>query len=239
MIIARICTPDGEMLFHGSCEVTGSPVEDEYRVGGWFPVQQFSFGFDEKSDKKEEQKPASGGPAGKGSPASPGGNAATGKNAAAGSGDKAAHSEMQLTKEADRATLNLMVLAMEEKSQSKGEKPDKEYHADIHILGSLAFEDGGQKRNIFPSVIIHLEGVHVAKWNISGSGDSRPSETVTLRYDRVAMHYLWTGDGKVFLPLGPKGWNQTTSKQWPNADPKFPLDSEKVFGRFLPKPSSV
>lgn len=226
MIVARL-TRAGQFLFHGSGEVTGSPAGEDYRMGGWFPIESFGFGFQEE---KKEPTPAP-------SPASKSGGATTASKppvkpaTGAGSGGSS-ESKMQMTKHVDRATCDLMVLAMEERSQKKGENKESEYHADIHVVGTVGFKDeGGSERFVYPSLMVHLEGVHVVEWKIDGSGDQRPNETLTLLYDRVAIHYLWTGDGKEFLPIGPKGWDQTENEQWPNGE-ELP---DSVFKKFLPK----
>ncbi len=238
MIIARICLPGGKRLFHGSVEIEGSPAGDDYRQGGWFPVDSFNFGFNEKQADKADDKPDATNPAAKGSTGRPGSNVPS-KTASPGAGDKDAFSSMQIAKEVDRATCELMVLAMEERSKKKGaprgDEKNTEYHADIHVLGSVALQSSGNvERNIFPSLMIHLEGVHVTQWSISGSGENRPTESVTLLYDRAAMHYMWTGDGRTFVPSGTKGWDQGENKQFPNE--KHSLNIDGVIKKYLPSP---
>jgi type VI protein secretion system component Hcp len=215
MIIARICLPGGHRLFHGSVEIVGSPAEDDYRQKGWFPVDSFNFGFNAPADESKNDQPKSGTPPAKGTTSQSGGNAPNASKTPSGSGK--AFSEMQISKEVDRASCDLMVLAMEERSKKKGadrgEAGGKELHADVHVLGSVQFKDG----NIFPSLMIHLECVRVAQWGINGSGDNRPSESITLQYDRAAMHYTWF-DGAAFLHFGPKGWDQKNNKPWEAKD---------------------
>jgi hypothetical protein len=41
----------------------------------------------------------------------------------------------------------------------------------------------------YTSLLIHLEAVNVIGWEINGHGDLRPSESVTMKYDRAAMIY--------------------------------------------------
>jgi len=232
MIIARVRGPDGQFLFHGSCEILGSPAEDDYRQQGWFPVQSFNFGTSEAGDKKKaNQKPTGGTPAGKSPQATTGDNkSGSGDD----SGEKDAFTSMELSKEVDRATCSLMVLAMQERSKKHGRDLSKGYQADIHVLGSFAIKDSIE-RHMMPSIMIHMEGVHIVKWGISGSGDGRPTENISLRYDRAAMYYYWTGEGTEFQPSGAKGWDQSGNCEWPGTESEFPLNEQKIFGRYLAK----
>jgi hypothetical protein len=223
MIIARFCLPGGEILFHGSVEIQGSPAGDDYRQGGWFPVESFHYGFERPEEKSKDDKPKSGPTGATGSPGRSGGNAPAQPTEKKEDQKKA---EMTIAKEVDRATCDLMALAMEERSKKKGadrgSAGGKELHVDIHILASVRFGSNLQENYIFPSVMIHLEGVGVKSWSIDGSGDNRPSESVTLKYDRGAMHYSWY-DGQTFLHFGPKGWDQDKNQPWPasETDPAF------------------
>lgn len=222
MIIARICLPGGKRIFHGSVEILGSPSGDDYRQGGWFPVDSFNFGFNEALKPNANDKPGGSSPAGKSNAGRPGGNLTSGTNSSSGSGEKNDFTSMELSKEVDRATCHLMVLAMEERSHKQGVADrggEKKLHADIHVLGSIVFEQSGE-RNVYPSLMIHLEGVRVKEWNINGSGDDRPKESVKLLYDRAAMYYVWT-DGKEFLHFGPKGWDQSKNGPWEDSAPAF------------------
>ena len=51
-------------------------------------------------------------------------------------------------------------------------------------------------------------------WKFSADGDDRGTETLSFQYDRVAMNYVSTGDGKIFLFGNPRGWDQTEHKPW-------------------------
>jgi hypothetical protein len=233
MIIARIRGRHGEFLFHGSCEITGSPAAKDYREEGWFPVEGFNFGFNEKSDKTDETKPGIGGPASKTTPPGRLSGASTNQSGSKDSGEEKAFSKIEISKQVDRATGCLMMLAMKERSQKMGPKKDKEYRADIHILASVQYEENKVERNLYPSVMIHLEGVHVTKWGINASGDGRPSESVSLSYDKAAMHYMWLGENRYFQAMGISGWDQGENKSWE------PDDIDEVFKKYIPTPHDI
>jgi type VI protein secretion system component Hcp len=69
-------------------------------------------------------------------------------------------------------------------------------------------------RFIFPYMLITLENVLVKSWNITASGDDRPSESISLWYDKAAMRYYRTKDGKVWIGGQVSGWNQKENKEW-------------------------
>jgi hypothetical protein len=219
MIIARIISSDGTFLFHGSVEIQGSPKGDDYRMGGWFPIDSFNFGMEKPPDpdSKKDGQPTPNTPAARGAPATKSPTAPQGQ---AGK-DKPKRSEMTLAKEVDRATCDLMLLAMQHRSHKGGPKAagDKEYHVDVHVLSSVRFGTK-EERNIFPSLMIHLEAVRVAAWGVNGSGDARPTESVTLEYDKGAMHYSWY-NGETFIHFGPRGWDQDKNEVWPEDKMKW------------------
>lgn len=109
-----------------------------------------------------------------------------------------------------------MYLAMKERKSKKGTSRDQEtkLEADIHIVSSVSLEKQQSDRFTYTSLMIHLEAVNVQSWEIRGSGDSRPTESVKLRYDRAAMIYVGTADGKVFHVDPPKGWDQTANEEF-------------------------
>lgn len=216
MIVARICMPGTKELFPGSCDIKG------YYHGGWFPVESFQFDCKSKGGT-EKAKPTGSAPTRSGSAGS--------RLASSGSSgsDEDKGSEMSLAKQVEMASCYLMELALKERSHKQGVDPELKLHADIHVLGSVAIKDGTTVvKNIYPSVMIHLEGVKVKGWGISGSANGRPSENLTLWYDRSAMHYVWTGDGVSFQAFGPTGWDQYANAQW------RPAESDCKWKDFLP-----
>lgn len=117
---------------------------------------------------------------------------------------------MSLSKEVDSTTCDLMFLCMEERKSKKG--VDSGIRADIHVLASVDVQQ--QKRFIYPSVMIHLQGVRVEEWSIQGSGDDRPEETVQLKYDKAAICYQRTPDGKTFDAAHERAWDQYNNRSW-------------------------
>ena len=115
------------------------------------------------------------------------------------------------------ATVNLMQLAMESRMTPTGNEAP--LVADIHFVGSLRGED---KTNVFTFLRIHLESVEIKSWKVDGSGDTRPTETFTLRYEKGAMCYQSTPDGKFRDPKAIAGWNQKENKPWSTTTQYFP-----------------
>jgi hypothetical protein len=206
MIVAR--------LKRGGTPITGSSGLAMYPAkDGWFPIQSFNFGLDAPKDESAQNNTGGGGAtagatAGRGSG---GGRATAGASArggaSAGGKKEGDFTEMTLSKEIDATTCYLMWLAMVERKSKKGVH-DKST-ADIHVLSSVTIDN---RRHIYPSLMIHLEGVAVQAWSVSASGDERPSENIGLKYDKAAMNYRATPDGKQFQdhPPGGMSWDQTT-----------------------------
>jgi type VI protein secretion system component Hcp len=205
MIVARIyksgSSPNDKAS--GSCNIYGYDGEND----GWFPANSFNFGFDAKQQDAEAN----------GSAPRTNAGAKTGASGQSTTQPKASDKEksqvfsaISISKEVDSTTSYLMRLAMEERKSKKG--VDSGIKADIHVLSSVDVPN--QKRFIYPGLMVHLEGVRVEEWNIESSGDERPSETVQIRYDRAAISYQRTPDGKNFSPTHTSGWDQTKNAPW-------------------------
>jgi hypothetical protein len=119
-----------------------------------------------------------------------------------------------------------MLKAMEERSKKKSTDVD-ELAADIHVLGSVAFKDS-KERFVYPSLMIHLEKVHVSEWTLDGSGNNRPSESFKLQYDKAAIRYGVTPDGKSYDPATAVGWDQNANARWTDIDVYFEKYRPKV-----------
>ena len=124
---------------------------------------------------------------------------------------------MQVSKAVDMATVNLMQLAMEARMQPTGN--ELPLVADIHFIGSVDSEDG---LHTFTFLRIHLESVEIKGWSISGSGDERPTESLTLGYEKAAMCYQSTPDGRLKDPKIKAGWDQKANKTWDTTSSYYP-----------------
>lgn len=225
MIVARICEK-GSSAAAGSCK-----IEPNYngQKDGWFPVESFNFGFmDEKGDEKKDGDARNGAPRTGGHP-----GAANANKTPPGKNNEQDFTELTIEKQIDTATCYLMFLAMEERKtkrglvKSQGGKA-RDISADIHVLASVQIGKTAEKC-IYPTIMIHLEAVNILEWGIRGSGDSRPSETIKIRYDRAAMVYCATSDGLKFMSYGPKGWDQTTNQDFDAGKFKWKWDDFKAF----------
>jgi type VI protein secretion system component Hcp len=228
MIVARFCDSSGTPIIGAG----SSRIERYDGADGWFPIEGFNFGF---KDKPEDNKDP--GAAGK-APPSGGGQAAGPKLSPGGGGGKAGphddFNQVKLSKQVDTATCLLMVLAMRERKSKKGADRGKEtkLEADIHILSSVQLVQKSEQY-VFTNLMIHLEAVNILGWDIQGSGDSRPTESVSLRYDRAAMIYVRTPDAKNVDPLiGPKGWDQTKGVEFNEGDFNW---AKSKWDKYLPK----
>ena len=212
MIVARIVDKDGKPLAaSGSVKIANYDGVND----GWFPIESFGFGLHKPEEKKDAN--AKGTPQTSSKSSSNTASTSTG----GGKGGKGG-AECTISKLVDTATPSLMILVMREKSLRKG-LGDKStpLYADIHTLSSGTISSETNDSLLYATMLIHLEAINVEGWDINASGDSRPTETVKLRYDRAAMVYVTTPDGEHFQSIGPSGWDQTADKDFEWKAPKM------------------
>lgn len=116
-----------------------------------------------------------------------------------------------------------MHFAMQDRKVTKAD--DKKLRkADFHFLHSVMGKTSGPStRFIFPYMMITLENVLFKGWNVTASGDDRPTETFELWYDKAAMRYYRTKDGLVWTGGDISGWDQSKNEPWdaPDKPPYF------------------
>jgi type VI secretion system secreted protein Hcp len=59
-----------------------------------------------------------------------------------------------------------------------------------------------------------LDRCFVKSWKISGDADDRPTEDVSLYYNKIAFEYLYTEDGRVFNSAGCMEWDNIHNEAW-------------------------
>jgi hypothetical protein len=207
MLVCKIYEdPTGkDKKVYGSCNIKG------YETGGWFPINSFSFGFEAK-EKGGANKSAGGkgGAGGANSGAPAGGSSATSSQQKGSSDSGSEESQIRIEKPVDTGTCDLMKLAMQDRKKTKGR--ESKLQADIHLLSFI--EISGGARATFPNLMIHLEGVLVKNWEVTGSADERAEESLALQYDRAAMKYVATRDGKEYMDCPARGWDQHEDKEF-------------------------
>ncbi|MGL4511469.1 MAG: type VI secretion system tube protein Hcp [Lacipirellulaceae bacterium] len=199
------------------CLIKGG--QDKYGYGkdnaGWFPIEQVNFGFNASQAGAEAS--GSAGAAKSGAAPAPARGAAPGATAGgAAAGGEEAFQTMSVSKSVDGVTTLLMGFAMEDRAATKADKK-KVRKADIHFLQSVnpsGYSEGQGSRFVVPSLLITLQNVLIKGWSINGSGDDRPSESVELWFDKAAMRYHYTQDGKVWKGGEVKGWDQVKNEPW-------------------------
>jgi type VI protein secretion system component Hcp len=204
MVIARF-SGDELTKFQGGVKVKAYG----YDKGGWFPVESFDFGFKEMPKQPDNKAPT--GPAThKAPPPKPGAGAQ--KLATA---EEKGFTEISLSKQIDKASCSLMYLALMHRTADAAKGEDSKIQADIHVISSFA---AGDDRHIYPNIMLHMEGVLLTSWGISGGGDDRPKEKLAFKYSKVAMSYQPTPDAKYFDPMDKRGWLMNENKAWPVED---------------------
>lgn len=218
MILMRLDGIEGKF-----CSITGG--QEKYHYGtdnvGWFPIESMNFGFQtvtESAADKTSGTPQTGGTrSGPQPPPAPKAPPAKGGKAGGES-----FTTITVSKFVDGTSTALMKFAMEDRKKTKADEK-KLRKADFHFLHSVVgdrseigkpTEYGRSGRFVFPYLMITLESVLIKGWNITASGDDRPTETLELWYDKAAMRYYYTNDGRVWNGGHAAGWDQSKNDEW-------------------------
>lgn len=115
--------------------------------------------------------------------------------------------ELSIDKSTDAATVYLMQLAMKSRSESAGAQP---VHIDIHLVQNRTELDGtvDPDKPIRAYLKIRIENALVQSWKLSASDDERAEESLSIWFNKAAIKYYGSKDGKTFTTYGPVGWDQ-------------------------------
>jgi len=102
--------------------------------------------------------------------------------------------------------------------------------AEIKFVEST--EVKGERFNV---VYLHfkLDTCFIKSWNISGDADDRPTEDVTLWYNRIAFNYWATTDGMSFVGTSEVEWDQVAAKRWKPADASATIGAQGSKGEMI------
>lgn len=114
--------------------------------------------------------------------------------------------ELTIEKSVDSATVYLMYLAMKGRSGSESGF----FSVDIHLI--QAASEGGKDVSAF--LKIRIENAMITEWDINGSNDDRPTESLKIWFNKSAMKYRSTQDGVIYSTHGPLGWDEQGNKDW-------------------------
>ena len=245
MILLRIGVDDGGGNknvggVQGGCTIEGGDEMKKYEYSkasaGWFPIESANFGFQSQNEAAAGQQGQNGrqGQQGQGQNAGQQPRSVNAPPLRSGAGGQNGESDEAFTKISigkfvDAATVTLMKFGMEDRKKTKSDGK-KLRSADIHFLDSVAKYGDSKSRFVFPYMMIQMQHVLIKGWNISASGDDRPSETLELWYDKVAVKYFKTSDGKVWSLADSGGWDQSANEEWKptGAEAKYFEDPEIV-----------
>jgi type VI protein secretion system component Hcp len=191
----------------GNCEIIG------YEKGGWFPIDGFNFGFGvsmeeleaaikkDREGKKKKKKEKGGSQGTKPSAV----QTAKKKKKTEGEGDDDGITKLQFSKAVDGSTVYLMRHAMELLPTGTSTNLD----AEIHVIGSMSNE----AKTVYCQLRVYLEDVFITSWEVSGSGDGRPTENVELQYGKKAMCFQGS-QGSFLDPAQEDGWSMWKNERW-------------------------
>ena len=123
---------------------------------------------------------------------------------------KVEEQELSISKSVDVASVYLMHAAMKGRTEVASSRP---VSVDIH-LAQIMQSNASSSRSVQAYLKIRIENAIITNWDIEASGDERPSESIKLWFNRAAMKYRASADGKVFETHGPLGWDQQENKDW-------------------------
>ncbi|MEI7461249.1 MAG: type VI secretion system tube protein Hcp [Pirellula sp.] len=120
--------------------------------------------------------------------------------------------ELTISKSVDSATVYLMHSVMKGRKDSGD---SSKCNVDIHLIQNKNMDEG---IGMQPFLLIRIEDAIIKDWDISGSGDDRPTETVKIWFNKAAMKYRATMDGKIYVAHGPLGWDGHDNKDFKPAN---------------------
>ncbi len=88
--------------------------------------------------------------------------------------------------------------------------------ADIKFVESIMNSKNEAMNAVY--LQFRLDNVFIKTWSMSGDADSRPTEEVSLWYNKLAFMYFPTADGKTFPRGYDCGWDQVKAKVWSPED---------------------
>lgn len=215
-------------MTHGGVLIEGAVAGANYDKEGWFPIQDYSFEVKELSEEKDDKAGGHKMPA-------PTPAAKPGSKPAVKSSSERDGTTITMNKKVDRATTDLMWLAMSHRTKKGGKGAEDKVHCDIHVLSYMELKNPTNLEvvaNVYPILMLHLEGVSVTDWSIGSSGEERGNEKVAFHFDRAAIRYLSTPDGWKLDPGLDTGWDQLRQEMWPNAQSDWHLDQ---FDKYTPR----
>jgi len=117
--------------------------------------------------------------------------------------------ELSIDKTVDSATVYLMHNAMKNRKDASNSR----CNIDIHVVQNKGLDEnkGGHLKPFQPILQIRIENAIISNWGIDASDDGRPTESISIWYNRAAMKYRATKDGKTFEVHGPLGWDEQTN----------------------------
>lgn len=114
--------------------------------------------------------------------------------------------ELSISKSVDSATVYLMYSVMKGRKDSG---TNSTCSVDIHLVQTTEEGEG-----VKAFLLIRIENAIIKDWGIDGSGDDRPTENLKIWFNKAAMKYLATDDGKIYVTHGPKGWDEQENKDF-------------------------
>ncbi|MEN1678602.1 MAG: hypothetical protein AAGJ46_03345 [Planctomycetota bacterium] len=209
------------------CDIEGGSKMKKFsynqKAAGWFPVGSISFGFRGRDQSSGANNRATAAAPRSGTATQQTG--ATPQDAAGQGGNREEPNTLNVTRSVDRASVELFDFAMRDRKATKADE-DNARQVDIHFLHSVHVYKSDnincEDQFIYPYLMIALDRVLFKGWEISASGDDRPTETLTLWFDKSAIRYDRTSNGRDWNHASPRGWDQHDNKEWlPGAEFKY------------------
>jgi len=127
--------------------------------------------------------------------------------------------ELKDTNKAGTEDVNLGVAEMQECSMSKHMDSASIVLAKAGIAGASVgtaevkfLQTFGDKNVCY--LQFKLDNAFVKSWSVSGDADDRPTEEITLWYNKIAFIYFTSKDGKVFTATQDCAWDASKGAIW-------------------------
>ena len=129
--------------------------------------------------------------------------------------------ELKDTSKAGSADVNLGVADMQECSMSKNMDAASISLAKFGISGASCgtaevkfLQTFGEKNVCY--LQFKMDNAFVKSWSVSGDADDRPTEEITLWYNKIAFIYFTSIDGKEFKATPDCAWDASRGGIWKN-----------------------
>ena len=116
--------------------------------------------------------------------------------------------EVSLGRKVDSLTPTLMALAIKNRTLSEA------IFSTIDVSFVQFRSDTGTTTDVKAFLMLRFGGARLVSWKLTGSEDTRPTETVEFKYKQIAIQYRSTEEGVTYKTSTAQTWDFEQNKEW-------------------------